>query len=122
MKYVHQSNYVVYFVNISIPWYILTNCVMNFVFCCSFLYFSISSSNAEIYKSIQACVFESAEIFHVSSLIECALKSNLNGYRGFEFDNSLCILYKNREICPSDTPCPKKSIFVNEKVSTFQLS
>ena len=119
MKSVHQSNYFVYFVNISIPKYLLTNCVMNFVLWSSFLYFStISRSNAEIYKSIQACIFNSAATFQVSSLIECALQSNLNGYRGFEFDNFLCSLYGNTEICQSDTPCPKKSIFVNEKVRT----
>ena len=95
---------------------------MNFISWFSFLYFFISSSKTEIYKSIQGCVFNSAGIFQVYSQIQCALKCNLNGYRGFKFNNSLCILYKDREICQSDTTCRNKSIFINEKVSIFQLS
>ena len=93
---------------------------MNFIFSLLFLF----CSNAEIYKSIEACVCDPLRSFEVISKIKCALDCNSIDCKGFIFENHLCILYEYREICQCDGVCPNKTIFVNtrynNKVSTFQ--
>jgi len=98
---------------------------MNFIFSLLLSGFFLNNSNAEIYKSIQACVFQLLRSFKVSSLIECAVESNSIDSEGFIFENQNCILYEYWGICQCDSLCHNKTIFVNEKhkdkVRTFPL-
>jgi len=87
-----------------------------------FFQFFLHSSNVEIYKSIKTCVFNHLQRFPVSSVLKCAPKCYLMNCNGFQFNGNYCYFYGDGGTCQSDTPCPKVSIFVNDKVRTFQLS
>ena len=98
---------------------------MNFIFPLLFLFYFFASCNGELYKSIEACVFNSSRIFNASSKIKCAVECNSIDCKGFIFENLVCILYEYREICQCSSLCPNKTIFVNKRyndeVRTFLL-
>ena len=98
---------------------------MNIIFPLLLSGFLLNSSNAEIYKSIESCAFDSLKTFKVSSVIECAVECSSIDCKGFIFENPFCILYEYHEICQCDGLCSNRTIFFNkkhnDKVSIFPL-